>query len=45
MLRSMQTRYAEQLDYTPDQAELNRAMSLLRMNEQVRKTLNLCCCR
>ena len=42
MLRSMQTRYAEQLDYTPDQAELNRAMSLLRMNEQVRKTLNLC---
>ena len=42
MLRSMQTRYAEQLGYTPDQAELNRAMSLLRMNEQVRKTLNLC---
>ena len=38
----MQNRYAEQLDYTPDQAELNRAMSLLRMNEQVRKTLNLC---
>ena len=42
MLTSMQNRYAEQLDYTPDQAELNRAMSLLRMNEQVRKTLNLC---
>lgn len=42
MLASMQNRYAEQLDYTPDQAELNRAMSLLRMNEQVRKTLNLC---
>lgn len=42
MLHSLQTRYAEQLDYTPDQAELNRAMSLLRMNEQVRKTLNLC---
>ena len=42
MLSSMQMRYAEQLDYTPDQAELNRAMSLLRMNEKVRKTLNLC---
>ncbi|NMM92943.1 HelD family protein [Bifidobacterium oedipodis] len=42
MLASMQMRYAEQLDYTPDQAELNRAMSLLRMNEKVRKTLNLC---
>lgn len=42
MLSSMQARYAEQLDYTPDQAELNRAMSLLRMNDQVRKTLNLC---
>lgn len=42
MLTSMQNRYAEQLDYTPDQAELSRAMSLLRMNEQVRKTLNLC---
>ena len=42
MLSNMQARYAEQLDYTPDQAELNRTMSLLRMNEQVRKTLNLC---
>ena len=42
MLHSMQNRYAEQLDYTPDQAELNRAMSLLRMNDAVRKTLNLC---
>lgn len=42
MLSSMQNRYAEQLDYTPDQAELNRAMQLLRMNDTVRKTLNLC---
>lgn len=42
MLEAMQRRYAEQLDYTPDQAELNRAMQLLRMNDQVRKTLNLC---
>ncbi|KFI93363.1 ATP-dependent DNA helicase [Bifidobacterium saguini DSM 23967] len=42
MLSSMQRRYAEQLDYTPDQAELNRAMQLLRMNDTVRKTLNLC---
>ncbi|PJM79609.1 HelD family protein [Bifidobacterium scaligerum] len=42
MLASMCTRYAEQLDYTPDQAEMNRTLSLLRMNEQIRKTLNLC---
>lgn len=42
MLSSMQRRYADQLDYTPDQAELNRAMQLLRMNDAVRKTLNLC---
>ncbi|NMM97758.1 HelD family protein [Bifidobacterium olomucense] len=42
MLASMCARYAEQLDYTPDQAEMNRTLSLLRMNEQIRKTLNLC---
>ena len=42
MLRAMQMRYAQQLDYTPEQQELNQALSLLRMNEQVRKTLNLC---
>jgi DNA helicase IV len=42
MLGNMQSRYAQRLDYTPGQEELNRTMSLLRMNEQVRKTLNLC---
>ena len=41
MLRAMTARYAEQLDYTPEQSELNRTTSLLRMNDKVRKTLNL----
>lgn len=41
MLRAMTSRYAEQLDYTPEQSELNRTTSLLRMNDRVRKTLNL----
>ena len=42
MLRAMTTRYAEQLDYTPEQSELSRVTSLLRMNDKVRTTLNLC---
>ncbi|OZG63515.1 ATP-dependent DNA helicase [Bifidobacterium lemurum] len=42
MLRSMRDRYVEQLDYTPDAAERSRVSSLLRMNDKVRKTLNLC---
>ena len=41
MLRAMTARYAEQLDYTPEQSELSRVTSLLRMNDKVRTTLNL----
>lgn len=41
MLSAMRARYEEQLDYTPDADELNRASSLLAMNDQVRRTLNL----
>ena len=42
MLRAMTARYAEQLDYTPEQSELSRVTSLLRINDKVRTTLNLC---
>ncbi|MBT1182114.1 AAA family ATPase [Bifidobacterium sp. CP2] len=41
MISAMRIRYTEQLDYTPDQDEINRAVSLLRMNDQVRVALNL----
>ena len=41
ILAAMRTRYAEQLDYTPDETELNRVTSLLRMDDKVRKTINL----
>ena len=41
MLSAMRARYAEQLDYTPDESELSRVTSLLRMNDEVRRTLNL----
>ncbi|MEE3342281.1 MAG: ATP-dependent DNA helicase, partial [Bifidobacterium merycicum] len=41
MLSAMRMRYEEQLDYTPDQDELYRTVSLLRMNDKVRVTLNL----
>ncbi|MBW3091892.1 AAA family ATPase [Bifidobacterium sp. 82T10] len=41
MLSSLRARYAEQLDYTPDESEMSRVTSLLRMNDKVRKTLNL----
>ncbi|KAA8832107.1 HelD family protein [Bifidobacterium tissieri] len=41
MLHSMVTRYAELLDYDPDRSELASAHSMLRMDDQVRKTLNL----
>lgn len=41
MLRSMRARYVEQLDYTPDDDELGRVTSMLRMNDRVRRTLNL----
>lgn len=41
MLIAMRNRYVEQLDYTPEQAELNDVMQQLRMNDALRKTLNL----
>ncbi|BDR54386.1 DNA helicase [Bombiscardovia apis] len=41
VIQAMVNRYAERLDYTPEHDELSRAKSLLRMNNQVRKTINL----
>lgn len=41
MLIAMRNRYVEQLGYTPEQAELNDVMQQLRMNDALRKTLNL----
>ena len=41
MLIAMRNRYVEQLDYTPEQAELNDVMQQLHMNDALRKTLNL----
>ena len=41
MLIAMRNRYMEQLDYIPEQAELNDVMQQLRMNDALRKTLNL----
>lgn len=41
MLEALRTRYVELLDYTPEQAELNDVTQQLRMNDDVRKTLNL----
>ncbi|WP_137648357.1 HelD family protein [Bifidobacterium moukalabense] len=41
MLIAIRNRYAEQLDYTPEQAELNDVMQQLRINDALRKTLNL----
>ena len=41
MLEALRTRYVEQLDYTPEQPELNDVMQQLRMNDAIRRTLNL----
>ncbi len=41
MLISMRNRYVERLDYTPEQAELTDVMQQLRMNDALRKTLNM----
>ena len=41
MLIAMRNRYVEQLDYTPEQAELNDVLQQLRMNDALRKTLNI----
>ncbi|MEK0306869.1 HelD family protein [Bifidobacterium favimelis] len=40
-LRAMTDRYCQSVDYEPDQEELARVRSLLRLNDRVRKTLNL----
>lgn len=40
MLTALRDRYVEQLDYQPNQAELYDVVSQLRMNDQVRITLN-----
>lgn len=41
MLSMVRTRVVEELDYTPEQAELNDIMAQLRMNHKLRVTLNL----
>ena len=41
MMHALTNRYAEQLDYTPEQSELSHATSVFRLNDDVRKTLNL----
>lgn len=41
MLSAMRNRYVEQLDYKPEQAELNDVAQQLRMSDNLRKTLNL----
>lgn len=41
MLQTMRERYVEQLDYTPGNDELSQVMQQLRMNDAVRRTLNL----
>ncbi|WP_288272866.1 AAA family ATPase [uncultured Bifidobacterium sp.] len=41
MLDAMRTRIVEQLDYTPDAAEMSDILAQLRMNDRLRVTLNL----
>ncbi|MBT1165316.1 HelD family protein [Bifidobacterium simiarum] len=41
MLHLMTNRYVEQLDYDPDRSEIAQARSSLRLNDQVRRALNL----
>ncbi|MDO4912932.1 MAG: AAA family ATPase [Bifidobacteriaceae bacterium] len=41
MLQTLKLRYCEQLDYEPESAELNDVLLQLRMNDDVKKTLNL----
>ncbi|NEG70042.1 AAA family ATPase [Bifidobacterium sp. BRDM6] len=41
MLDMMRQQYVAALDYAPEQSELNEAMSMLRMNDRLRVTLNL----
>ncbi|PLS31583.1 ATP-dependent DNA helicase [Bifidobacterium margollesii] len=41
MLHLLTNRYVEQLDYDPDRSEIAQVRSTLRMNDRVRKALNL----
>ncbi|MEE8667194.1 MAG: AAA family ATPase [Bifidobacterium mongoliense] len=41
MLTAMRNRYVENLDYTPEQAELSDVTLQLRMNDDIRRALNL----
>lgn len=41
MMESLVRRYSDELDYTPEAAELARVKDDLRYNDQVKKTLNL----
>ncbi|MCI1643346.1 MAG: AAA family ATPase [Bifidobacterium crudilactis] len=41
MMHLLTERYSEQLDYTPEQSELSQATSMLRMNDDIKRTLNL----
>jgi DNA helicase IV len=41
MMHLLTERYGEQLDYTPEQSELSQATSMLRMNDDIKRTLNL----
>jgi DNA helicase IV len=41
VLSAMRNRYVEQLDYTPDQAEISDAVNQLKLNDDIRIALNL----
>lgn len=41
MLERLRTQYVEQLDYTPEQAELSDIMSQLRLSDPIRVALNM----
>lgn len=41
VLQSLLNRYTNQLNYSPEPDELSRVRSLIRMNDKIRKTINL----
>ncbi|MCI1636136.1 HelD family protein [Bifidobacterium sp.] len=41
MMHLLTMRYSEGLDYTPEESELAQATSMLRMNDDIKRTLNL----
>ena len=41
MMAALTARYTEQLDYTPESSELSQVSFELRVNDEIRKTLNL----